>query len=286
MGAGVCINFVSPQPGVRVLAYDLATGLPTLAFLAFLAWGLKPSLRKLQRSRSHIMATYYGFLWGITGLNFFRCILQMVQTGSNHATSWNVLWLLTRFGMIALEASVVVYLLQGYVSSGRQALLNTLVVSGSAALLETLVKVLYIFALHVPLFLYDPTGDMRWSKWSFWLLHGLAAMLCYTALLVLPFTQWRDLLPAKASFYKYAVCMLMLYTTVTVGSILVGSKLMAGYCVFGVASWLYYASYPVLVYVTFLAEFFADEQLDIDLLYYSEMREAGCFDDAYDDSFG
>jgi hypothetical protein len=25
MGAGVCINFVSPQPGVRVLVYDLVS---------------------------------------------------------------------------------------------------------------------------------------------------------------------------------------------------------------------------------------------------------------------
>jgi hypothetical protein len=69
------------------------------------AWGLKSSLRKLQRSRSHIMATYYGFLWGITVLNLFRCILQMVQTGSSHATLWNVLWLLTRFGELAAAAA-------------------------------------------------------------------------------------------------------------------------------------------------------------------------------------
>lgn len=27
MSAGVCINFVSPQPGVRVLAYDLVSAL-------------------------------------------------------------------------------------------------------------------------------------------------------------------------------------------------------------------------------------------------------------------
>lgn len=74
--------------------------------LSFLqAWGLKSSLRKLQRSRSHIMATYYGFLWAITVLNLFRCILQMVQTGSSHATPWNVLWLLTRFGEHAAAAA-------------------------------------------------------------------------------------------------------------------------------------------------------------------------------------
>jgi phosphatidylserine/phosphatidylglycerophosphate/cardiolipin synthase-like enzyme len=74
-------------------------------FCGLQAWGLKSSLRKLQRSRSHIMATYYGFLWGSTVLNLFRCILQMVQTGSSHATLWNVLWLLTRFGEHAAAAT-------------------------------------------------------------------------------------------------------------------------------------------------------------------------------------
>lgn len=167
-----------------------------------------------------------------------------------------------------------------------QALLNTVVVSGAAALAETVVKVLCIFAFHVPLFLYDPAGDMHWSKWSFWLMHSLAAMLCYGAILVIPFTQWRELLPAKPSFYRYVMCLLAVYTTLAVGSILVGSKVVAGYCVYGSAMWLYYASYPPLMYFTFLAEFFADEQLDVDLLYYSEMRDAGCFDDAYEDSFG
>lgn len=163
--------------------------------------------------------------------------------------------------------------------------MNTAAVSGAAALAETVVKVLYIYAFHVPLYLYDSTGDMRWSKWSFWMLHSLAAVICYGALMIMPFTGWRDLLPAKASFYRYVFCMLFLYITMAVGAILVGSKVVAGYCVFGTAMWLYYSFYPPLVYITFLAEFFADQQLDIDMLYYSEMRDAGCFDDAYDDSF-
>ena len=37
--------------------------------------------------------------------------------------------------------------------------------------------------------------------------------------------------------------------------------------------------YPPLLYVTFLMSFFADEQLDLDLMYYSEMHDAGCFDE-------
>lgn len=64
------------------------------------AWRLKPSLRKLQRSRSLIMGTYYGFLWAITLLNLVRCILQMSRNGTSvaHASLWNAFWLLTRFG--------------------------------------------------------------------------------------------------------------------------------------------------------------------------------------------
>lgn len=147
------------------------------------------------------------------------------------------------------------------------------------------VKVLYVFAFHVPLYFKDNNGDMRWSKWSFWLLHSLAAVLCYGALMVMPCTKWRHLLPAKTSFYRYVCCLLLLYISMAAGAILVGSEVVAGYCVFGTATWLYYSFYPPLVYITFLAEFFADEQLDIDMLYYSEMRDAGCFDDNYDDSF-
>jgi hypothetical protein len=72
------------------------------------------------------MATYYALLWGMAGLNAVRCLLQMLHAGSTtsspgHAALWNTFWLLTRFGMMMLEASVVVFLLQqGHAASGRQ----------------------------------------------------------------------------------------------------------------------------------------------------------------------
>lgn len=40
-----------------------------------------------------------------------------------------------------------------------------------------------------------------------------------------------------------------------------------------------------LLYATFLAEFFQDEELDMDMLYYSEMKEAGGFDGDEDDYY-
>jgi Predicted membrane protein len=55
-------------------------------------------------------------------------------------------------GLEVLEVSVVVFLLQGYLTSGREALVRTLRVSGLFALGDTLVKIVYIYGFHVPLF--------------------------------------------------------------------------------------------------------------------------------------
>ncbi len=72
------------------------------------AWHLKPSLRKLRRSQSHIMATYYGFLWAIGLLTVLRCIVQIAETGTGQPVLWNLLWLGTRFGeQSILQAKVL-----------------------------------------------------------------------------------------------------------------------------------------------------------------------------------
>lgn len=77
--------------------------------------------------------------------------------------------------------------------------------------------------------------------------------------------------------------LLLVYACMALGSVLIGAKLLAGYCVYGAATFLYYAAYAPLLYATFLAEFFSDEQLDIDMLYYSEMRDAGMLSDEQPD---
>jgi hypothetical protein len=152
-------------------------------------------------------------------------------------------------------------------------------VSGCAALADVLVKVLFIAVLHVPLFLFDPRGDMAWAKWGFWLAHSLLGLLAYAAVLALPFTPWRELLPARAPCYSYAAALLGVYTCMAVGAALIGSQVVPGYCLYGVGTWLYFSCLGPLVYVAFLAEFFSDDGLDVDLLYYSEMRDAGVFDE-------
>jgi hypothetical protein len=124
---------------------------------------------------------------------------------------------------------------------------------------------------------------MAWSKWAFWTLRASAAAAAYALIAALPLTRWRDLLPAKRAFYAYARALLAAYALMALGALLIGCRQLAGYCIYGAASWAYYAAYPPLLYATFLSEFFADEALDLDLAYYSEMRDAGLLDDVDDD---
>lgn len=49
--------------------------------------------------------------------------------------------LVTRFGMVILEVSVVVFLSQGYLVSGWDALMRTLLISGLFAAVDAIVKV-------------------------------------------------------------------------------------------------------------------------------------------------
>ncbi|KAK9808438.1 hypothetical protein WJX73_005892 [Symbiochloris irregularis] len=281
----VCLALVDPHTNTTTVVYDLVTGLPAALLLAFLAWRARPSLQKLRRSQSQIMATYYGFLWVVAVLGALRCAVQMAEVHASHVTLFNSLWLLTRFGLVLLEVSVVVFLLQGYITSGREALLRTLAISGAYAAFETLLAVLYIYGFHVPLFLYagsDDGGqdlDMRWSKWGFWLVHNLLFLSVYGGILVLPYTSWRDRLPAKPSFYRYVLVLFVLNAVAAIGALQLGFGYSSGYCVYGAASWCYYAIFPLLLYMTFLAEFFLDDSLSMDLMYYSEMKDAGYLDD-------
>ena len=126
--------------------------------------------------------------------------------------------------------------------------------------------------------------------------HTLLFMVVYALILILPYTKWRDRLPAKPSFYRYIVvlftvnllaalgnlCSLTLVylksagssdlqkkwqdgslkapamslhmrpvlegavedKAVSAGAILLGSEIGAGYCVYGLANFLYYSIYP------------------------------------------
>lgn len=97
-----------------------ANGLPTLVFLVFLGSQLRRSVRKLRLTHSQIMLTYYATLWAVSVLNLLRCGVMMVEARYTGQAHWNALWLLTSSVSVLLEVSVVVFLLQGYLTSGSE----------------------------------------------------------------------------------------------------------------------------------------------------------------------
>lgn len=284
---GICPSLVSPDDHARALLYDTVILVPNLLFLIYLCWHAKRSYETLERNRSMIMTTYYCFVWTVCVCNVFRAAVQLLGTASNtssHMFTWNLLWLITRFVMIMLEVSVVVFLLHGYVANSGVALRRTVAISAAIAGLDALIKIVYVWVLHIPLYTFAGEDasriedDMLWSKWGFWVAHTVAFSLVYLGLMLLPLTPWRDLLPAKDTFHQYVRVLFALNLMSAVGAIMIGSHEAAGYCIYGISNFLYYGFYPPLLYMAFLASFFQSEDVDLENYYYSEMSEAGFFD--------
>ncbi|GBF92622.1 hypothetical protein Rsub_05236 [Raphidocelis subcapitata] len=277
-----CAAVVSPRLGSWSLFWYLLV--PTAAFAAFLGWSLKPSLRKLRRSRSHVIVTFYCLVWAITGLNLMRCLAQLAPSEG----TWELLWLLARAGMLTVEVAVLAFPAQGLAATAKQALTRTLALAGGVAAAEAALKAVLIYGLHIPLLLdgstsADPRGDERWPKWAFWVARASSSAAAYAFVARLPSTRWRDALPAKPEIYRYAAVMAGAYASKAAGAALIPAGAPgAGYCVFALGALAYDAGFAPLVYAAFLSGFFggggllgaAPSELDADLLLYNEMREA------------
>lgn len=223
------------------------------------------------------MATYYTFLWIVASLNVVWFVLQVWQPEDKAKVIWNALSLVVNFGMVMLEVSVVVFLSQGYLVSGWNALVRTLLSAGVVATLDTSAEGIYLFHLGIPLFLAEEdVGD--WHKWNFWMIRGLLFVAVYLFILILPYTKFRDRLPARPSFYRYVFILFVFHVLSSFSSALIGFGADLGYCLHGLTLFSYCAFYPPLLYATFLADFFLEEDLQLEDVYYSEMKDAGYFD--------
>ncbi|MCO5597878.1 hypothetical protein L7F22_051963 [Adiantum nelumboides] len=257
--------------------YNFLAALPVVLFLAFLLVQSRRSVQKLLHGRSYVMATYYGFLWAVAFLNLIWFLLQVWPPTNGKTTMWDFLSLVVSFGIVMLEVSVVVFLSQGYVVSGSDALLRTVIFSSLIATTDTFIKALYIYGLGVPLFLTkDGTGDHK--KWTFWLIRSLLFVGAYLFILVLPHTKWRDRLPARPTFYRYVVILFVLNALSALGHALICVGADFGYCLHGLSTFFYNGFYPPLLYATFLLDYFLEDDVHLDDIYYSEMKDAGYFE--------
>ncbi|CAI5500289.1 unnamed protein product [Closterium sp. Naga37s-1] len=171
-----------------------------------------------------------------------------------------------------------------------------------------------VFHHALPLFQPRPAVATAGAVWLFWLAHDALRAAVYAALLSLPLSQWRDALPggwhslsyynaavagereaggckgagrarvvkeawrSRPAFHRYLLLLLLLHSASAFASLLLTLHVPAALCMRGLAVCVYWALFPPLLYITFLADFFQDEDTEVEDAYYSEMRDAGVFD--------
>ncbi|XP_051152619.1 protein CANDIDATE G-PROTEIN COUPLED RECEPTOR 2-like [Andrographis paniculata] len=255
---------------------DAALILSSALLVLYLGFQARRNVRKLSHRKSYVMIAYYALLWVSALLNLSWSLLQGWQCASGKAVAWNVLSLFTECGMLTLEISIVGFLLQENYASGLDALAHTFVISGSFVAVDILVQAILIFGFGVPLLI--SANGAQWGKWSILFMHALVLTSVYCYILFVHYSKWRDKLPPRPSFYNYVVVMFILNIVDLFACGMAGIG-------FGFGLWLYdfvlicrHSLYLPFLYVTFLSDFFQEEDWLLDNAYYSEMKDAGFFD--------
>ncbi|PRQ42000.1 putative transmembrane protein adipocyte-associated 1 [Rosa chinensis] len=258
--------------------HNLALITSSLLFTLYLAYQSRKSFSKLYHGRSYIMMAYYGCLWLVSLLNLAWCFLQAWECTPDKEMAWNVLSLFTTSGMLFLEVSLLAFLLQGNYASGLEALTRTFVISGILVGLDLLLKAIYMFGFGIPLFV-DDTDHTHQMKWNLWSVHRLVLTAVYGFILFMYHSKWRERLPARPAFYNYTAIMFLMNVLAMFACGLTGNGGAGfGFWLYGATIVCYHAFYLPLLYVTFLADFFQEDDLHLENVYYSEMKDAGFFD--------
>lgn len=257
--------------------HTIALIVPSLLFVLYLAFQAKRSFTKLHHGRSYIMIAYYGCLWLVSLLNLAWCSLQVWECTPGKEVAWNVLSLFTTSGMLFMEVSLMAFLLQRNYASGLEALTRTFIVSGLIVGLDILLKAVYLFGFGIPLFV-DNNEHPHRVKWNLWVVHKLLLTAIYGFILFMYHSKWRERLPARPAFYNYIIIMFCLNAIALFACGLTGSGAGFGFWLYDVTVVCYHALYLPLLYITFLADFFQEEDLHLENVYYSEMKDAGFFD--------
>lgn len=143
-----------------------------------------------------------------------------------------------------------------------------------------LLQTIYVFVFGVPLFIDIDQGTG--GKWGLWILHKLVLTGVYGLIVFMHHSRWRDRLPAKPAYYNYVCAMLLLNGISLFGCFLVASGAGFGLWLYNLTVVSYHSLYLPLLYVTFLADFFQEEDMLLESVYYSEMKDAGFFDADWD----
>ncbi|KAH1229720.1 hypothetical protein GmHk_10G029396 [Glycine max] len=269
------------------LLHNAVLIIASFLFVLYLALQAKKSFLRLSHGRSYIIISYYASLWLVSILNLLWCFSQAWECSPGKEFAWNLLSLFTTSGMLFLEVSLLAFLLQGNSTSGLEALTRTFGISGiivimwfysaSLQLVLMVINAIYLFAFGIPIFINSgyPTPHV---KWNLWVIHKLLLTLVYGFILFMYHSRWRERLPARPAYYKYVTIMFILNAIALFACGITGNGAAFGFWLYHFTVVCYHAAYLPLLYITFLADFFQEEDLHLENVYYSEMKDAGFFE--------
>ncbi|OIT07531.1 PREDICTED: transmembrane protein adipocyte-associated 1 homolog [Nicotiana attenuata] len=247
---------------------------PSALFVVYLASQAKRSFSKVSNGRSHVVTALYAILWLVSFFNLAWSSLQAWECSPAKHFLWSVLSLFTTSGMLFLEVSLIAFLLQGNHASGREALTQTFLISALAVGLDMFLKGIYLFGFGIQLFDVSTNG----SQWALWVVHKLLLTGVYGLIFFMYRSRWRERLPARPAFQNYISIMFCLNATALLACALAAHGAGFGLWLYNITVISYHAMYLPLLYVTFLADFFQEDDLHLENVYYSEMKDAGFFD--------
>ncbi|KAI5648290.1 hypothetical protein M9H77_34295 [Catharanthus roseus] len=256
--------------------HNAALVIPSALFIAYLGFQAKRNIKKLRHSRSYVMIAYYVLLWFSALFGLAWSSLQAWQCAPGKEIAWNLLSLFTTAGMMCLEISIVAFLLQENYATGLETLAHTFMVSGIFVGVDIFLKAICIFGLGIPLFI--DVEITHQGKWEISFMYKLLFLLVYGYILFVHYSKWRDKLPPRPAFYNYVIAMFVFNAIALCASGLTGIGSGFGLWLYNFTVICYHTLYLPLLYVTFLADFFQEEEWLLDSAYYSEMRDAGFFD--------
>ncbi|KAK7916118.1 hypothetical protein WMY93_011879 [Mugilogobius chulae] len=246
----------------RVRYWDLLLLVPNVAFFVFLMWKLPSARAKIRVTSSPIFITFYLLVFVVAAVGITRAIVSMTVSASSAATIIDkVLWEITRFFLLAIELSVVIFgLAFGHLeskSSIKRVLGITAVLALAYSITQGTLEILYPDS-HLSAEDFNIYGH---GGRHFWLASSCFFFLVYSLIVILPKTPVRERisLPSKRSFYVYALILSLLNLVQGVGSALLCAQVIQGLCCVDITTFLYFSAFAPLIYVTFLKGFFGSE---------------------------
>ncbi|KAJ0023547.1 hypothetical protein NQD34_003446 [Periophthalmus magnuspinnatus] len=246
----------------RVRYWDLLLLVPNVAFFMFLMWKLPSARAKIRVTSSPIFITFYLLVFVVAAVGITRAIVSMTVSASSAATIIDkVLWEITRFFLLAIELSVIIFgLAFGHLeskSSIKRVLGITAVLALAYSITQGTLEILYPDS-HLSAEDFNIYGH---GGRHFWLASSCFFFLVYSLIVILPKTPIRERisLPSRRSFYVYALILSLLNLVQGVGSALLSAEIIQGLCCVDLTTFLYFSAFAPLIYVAFLKGFFGSE---------------------------